>query len=63
MNNRLMKGSAVLAVLGLLSGCATMTGYKHGEAILSAEQAESMIHVEVRLLEPLPVEQAMADLQ
>ena len=44
-----------------LAGCATgPSGYKAGSPILSAADAQAMINVEVRELEPLPVESAVA---
>lgn len=63
MNTRLIKRAAVLALLGMLGGCAATVRDTHSNPILSAEQAQAMIRVEVTTLEPLPVDQALADLQ
>ena len=63
MNTRLFKLTAILAALSLLAGCATTVKTKDNNAILSAEQVQAMIHVEVRVLEPLPVEEAVASLR
>lgn len=50
-----------VAALMVLGGCATGTsGYDAGKPILSAADASSMISVEVRELEELPVENAVA---
>jgi len=50
----------VAAVLLALGGCATTPpGYSAGNPILSATDAKSMISIEVRELEPLPVEKAV----
>lgn len=55
----IIMAAAVLVVLG---GCTTSGsyGYKSGQPILSAADAKSMISVEVRELEPLPVDEAVA---
>ena len=51
----------VVAALVALGGCASgPSGYKANDPILSAADARSMISVEVRELEPLPVEKAVA---
>jgi uncharacterized lipoprotein YajG len=63
MNAKVFKCSAILTALSLLAGCATTVQTKDNSPILSAEQAQAMIHVEVRVLEPLPVEEAVASLR
>ena len=51
----------VAAALLALGGCATTpSGYSAGNPILSASDAKSMVSVEVRELEPIPVENAVA---
>lgn len=51
----------VVTALLALGGCATApSGYNDGAPILSAADARLMINVEVRELEPLPVENAVA---
>ena len=63
MNATVFKLTAILAALSLLAGCATTANTKDNNAILSAEQVQAMIHVEVKVLEPLPVEEAVASLR
>ena len=63
MNATVFKLTAILAALSLLAGCATTANTKGNNAILSAEQVQAMIHVEVKVLEPLPVEEAVASLR
>lgn len=63
MNAKILKRTAILAALSLLAGCATTVSTKDDKAILSAEQAQAMIHVSVKALEPLPVEDAVASLR
>ena len=51
----------VVAAVMALGGCATgPSGHKAGNPILSAADAQSMISVEVKELESLPVENAVA---
>lgn len=58
------RGGLLLAVIIFLSGCANSTIDKRGgyayEPMISAADFDAMISVEVRELEPLPVEQAVA---
>lgn len=63
MNTGIVRTGAVLMALAVLGGCATAGVDRQSNPILSAEQTQAMIHVEVRVLEPLPIEQALADLQ
>lgn len=65
MNTRKVNIIALITALLMLSACST-TDTQHssssgGRPILSAAEADSMIRVEVRTLEPVPVEQAMVD--
>lgn len=52
----------MLAGLFVISGCATTAqpGYIDSKPILSAAEARSMVRVEVKVLEPLPIERAVA---
>ena len=51
----------VVAALLALSGCATEpSGYNAGNPILSAADANSMISVEMRELEPILADEAVA---
>ena len=63
MNANVLKRAAALAALSLLAGCATTVETKSDNAILSAEQVQAMIRVEMKVLEPLPIDQAVADLR
>lgn len=63
MNAMVLKRTAILAALSLLAGCATTVKTTDNRPILSAEQAQAMIHVEMRALEPLRVEEAIANLR
>lgn len=63
MNTGIAKIVTILAVSGVLAGCGTVGAYPDSNPILSAEQAQAMIHIEVRELEALPTEQVLADLQ
>lgn len=63
MNAKVLKRTAMFAALSLLAGCATTLKTMDNKPILSAEQAQAMIHVEMRALEPLPVEEAVANLR
>ena len=58
MNNGIVRKIIVLAALTVLSGCATYDS----KPILSAADAQAAIQVEVRVLEPLPVDDAVAAL-
>ncbi len=64
MNTGIVKTTLALAALLILAGCATGTGqpsaHTGDEPIFSAAQAKEMIRVEVRELEPVPVESAVA---
>lgn len=63
MNTGVAKIVTILAASGVLAGCGTVGPYPDSKPILSAEQAQAMIHIEVRELEALPTEQVLADLQ
>lgn len=63
MNTKAFKGTSLLAALSVLAGCATKVGTEDNNAILSAEQVQAMIHVQVKVLEPMPVEEAVANLR
>ena len=63
MNAKVLKVTAILAALSLLAGCATTVKMKDNKPILSAEQVQAMIHVEMIVLEPLPAEEAVASLR
>lgn len=60
MNKGTFNISAALLVLLAASGCSTTSigqpGYTQDRPILSAAEARTMINVEVRELEPIPVE-------
>ena len=64
MNKETVNIIALLTALLSLAGCGTTmvesSNAANGEPILSAADARSMISVEVRELEPLPVEEALA---
>ena len=64
MNKGTVNIITVLAAILVLGGCATTTTQQPGDTgnppILSAADARSMISVEVRELEALPVELALA---
>lgn len=49
----------ILAVLSALAGCSTTPGYSHATAIMSAADARSMIHVEVKAAEKAPLEEEL----
>lgn len=51
MNKGILRPGVLLALLGLLSGCATPSA---GNAILSAADAETMINIKVAATEPAP---------
>jgi len=57
MNKGIVKLIMVLAAMTALSGCSSMAAQ---QPILSAAEAQSAIHVEVRVLEPVSVDQAVA---
>ena len=63
MNSKKLNIIAILAALSALAGCSTthIAGYSHDKPIMSAADARSMISVEVRKLEPLPVEPALSE--
>lgn len=65
MNTRNVNIVALMTALLMLSACSTTDTQRNsssgGRPILSAAEADSMIRVEVRTLEPVPVEQAMVD--
>ena len=50
MNTGCVRISLILAVLAVASGCAS----QGPQPILSAKELDSMIRVEVRLIEPAP---------
>lgn len=61
MNRFIVKLSVIAAVLALMSGCATNnTPSLDQNAMITAAEFESMIRIEVRELEPLPVDEAVA---
>ena len=61
MNRFIVKLSVIGAILALTSGCATHeTPPRDQNAMISAAEFESMIRIEVRELEPLPVDEAVA---
>lgn len=61
MNRFIVKLSVIAAVLALMSGCATNnTPPLDQNAMITAAEFESMIRIEVRELEPLPVDEAVA---
>lgn len=61
MNKLIVKLSVIVAVLALTSGCATNDAQlPDRKAMITAAEFESMINIEVRELEPLPVDEAVA---
>jgi predicted outer membrane protein len=61
MNRFIVKLSVTAAVLALTGGCATNDApTPDQQAMISAAEFESMIRIEVRELEPLPVDEAVA---
>ena len=66
MNTGIARKIIALAAMLAVTGCATtgndLVAHNDYKPILSAEQVQSMIRVEVRELEPLPVEDAIAPL-
>ena len=62
MNRNYVKLVAILAVVFVASGCATQNAEstQDSHAMISAAEFDSMIRIEVRELEPLPVEDAVA---
>ncbi len=62
MNKRIAGIILTLIASMAFAGCGTtgMAGQVAGEPILSAADARAMISVEVRELEPLPVDEAVA---
>lgn len=63
MNARILRRTVILAALSLLAGCVTTVKTEDYKPILSAAQAQAMIHVEKRELEPLAVEEAVASIR
>ncbi|MGI9232362.1 MAG: hypothetical protein ACR2RD_01915 [Woeseiaceae bacterium] len=66
MTKGIVKIIVVLLVLLASSGCSTTNPQRsvspYERPILSATEARSMIRVEVRTLEPIPAEEAVAAL-
>ena len=62
MNRNYVKLVAILAVVLVSSGCAMQVAEstQDSRAMISAAEFDSMIRIEVRELEPLPVEDAVA---
>ena len=62
MDRNYVKLVAMLAVIVVSSGCATQNAEpaQDSNAMISAAQFDAMIRIEVRELEPLPVEDAVA---
>ena len=58
----IVKLPLLLAALGVVSGCATggTAAAPSRSPMISAADFEAMINIEVRELEPLPVDKAMA---
>ena len=62
MNKDIVKLSVLLIAAAFAGGCATngaATAEPH-KTMISAAEFESMINIEVRELEPLPVDEAVA---
>jgi hypothetical protein len=62
MNRDIVKLSVLLIAAAFAGGCATGGDARHDapSPLISAADFESMISIEVRELEPLPVEEAVA---
>ena len=60
MNTGRVRITLLVALLGLAAGCASQQPAATQPAILSAEQLETMIRVEVRSIEPIESEAIVA---
>ena len=60
MNTGRVRITLIAAVLALGAGCASQPPAATQQAILSAEQLESMIRVEVRSIEPVDTDAIIA---
>lgn len=60
MNTGILKWAALLAVAVTSSGCVMHPKQAENRSMISAAEFDSMIAIEVKELEPLPVEKAVA---
>ena len=60
MKRNLVKWTVVGAALVVLAGCGSTPAMQPQKSLISAAQFDAMITIEVRELEPLPVEHAVA---
>ncbi len=60
MNQGIARLTVVLMFMLLGSGCATQASSTGNHTMISAVEFDEMITIEVRELEPLPVENAVA---
>ncbi len=62
MKRDIVKLSVLFAAFALVSGCATSgdAGVSARDTMISAAEFDAMITIEVRELEPLPVDEAVA---
>ena len=60
MNTGCARITLLLAVLALCAGCASQQSASSQRAILSADELESMIRVEVRNIEPVETDAIVA---
>ena len=66
MKNGSFRIAALFTAFAFLSGCSTSTVITYGdngqESLISAAEFDAMIQIEIRELEPLPVDQAVASI-